>query len=185
MAVLAAAAASALPSISSAVSGAVSKLFGGETATDRARVARASALLSAALAGSDAAVLQLLRDAYEPKRGEAGDDRPADGKMSPEDTRRLAVKALRHYVAEKGGLPEAFSAYTGRLNTSVVAPETISLRDELRGAVIAGVQQGAATGAQQEAAARTGELWEKYHPVLIAGGLVIAGFVIYRAAWRK
>lgn len=93
--------------------------------TDYKRVQRVNGLLQSALGGSTQALQQLLYDAYEKRTGLPGDDRVRDGKHSPKVVRDLAVSRLRQYVAAKGGLPEQFAAYVGRLNTVVIPSQKL------------------------------------------------------------
>lgn len=89
--------------------------------TDARRKIHADELLAQAMGGSDSALHQLLYEAFEKRTGQPGDARtPRDGKLSPEDVRDLAKKALKRYALAKGGIPSQFAQYAARLGTTVI-----------------------------------------------------------------
>lgn len=164
LAVLAAAKSAA---VGKAVAG-VQGLFG-DTPTDRARRAYADGLLNAALNGDVRAVRQLAYDAFEPRRGLSGDARtPRDGKYSPDAARTLARGALQRYVNAGGKLPASLAEYTDRIGVPLAA-ETLSVAEQLAGAVADAAGERAATAAT----AKLGSDLKPYLPVV----LVLAVFV--------
>lgn len=86
-------------------------LFGGATATDKARAERTAALLSAALSGDGSAVISLQQYAFE--------KRPSDGKYNPQAVRDLAKKALQRYYTTTGETPPVQYAAALKIPVSV------------------------------------------------------------------
>ena len=92
-----------------AITGGLSKLGGniadevagwfGSGDLDRERRAWVQGYATRAASGDAAALRQLELAAFEKKLGQPGDERPADGKMSPPATRNAAAEALRRLVA--------------------------------------------------------------------------------------
>ncbi len=160
----------------SKVSEGIAGVFG-DTATDRARVSTANSLLAQALQGSDDALGQLIYQAYEPRRGMPGDTRrPIDNKYSPQDTRDLAVKALRQYVQGKGGLPTKYQAYAARLNADVIPPKA-TVTDQITEVIQDGIRQGVAQGTVTTAQNYTATA----RPWLIGAAVVVGAWLVYRA----
>jgi hypothetical protein len=92
-----------------------------DTKTDKARIAAAQKNLSLALAGDLSAVRRLQYEAFERRTGAPGDVRtPVDNKYSPDDTRNLAVKALKAYYTATGQQPPA--EYAAKLKLPAPAP---------------------------------------------------------------
>lgn len=173
-----AAAGSALKSgaVSKAVEG-VQGLFG-DTPTDKARKSHADALLNSALNGDTSALRQLAYEAFEPRRGLAGDARtPRDGKYSPDNVRTLARRALQRYVNAGGKLPTSMAEYADRINAPIAA-ESLSIAEELATAAADAAGERAATTAKRE----LGASFREYIPVVLV--LVVLGFVMYGASRR-
>jgi hypothetical protein len=165
---------------SEAVKKAVEGLQGlfGDTPTDKARAAHASSLLNAALNGDTVALRQLAYEAFEPRRGLAGDARtPRDGKHSPDAVRTLARRALQRYVNAGGKLPASMNEYTDRIGAPI-APENLSIAEELATAAADAAGERAATAAAMKA----GEGLKKYLPVVLV--LAVLAVAMYAASRR-
>lgn len=161
--------------VSKAVEG-VQGLFG-DTPTDKARKRHADALLNSALNGDTSALRQLAYEAFEPRRGLAGDARtPRDGKHSPDNVRTLARRALQRYVNAGGKLPTSMAEYADRINAPI-APESLSVAEELATTLADAAGERAATAA----AAKAGEGLKQYLPVaLVLAVLVVAMYAATR-----
>lgn len=160
--------------VSKAVEG-VQGLFG-DTPTDRARKAHADTLLNASLNGDTVALRQLAYEAFEPRRGLAGDARtPRDGKYSPPDVRTLARRALQRYVNAGGKLPSSMQEYADRINAPI-APEELSVAEELA----TGLADAAGERAATAASAKVGESFRAYLPMVLLA--VVALGVVYVVA---
>lgn len=156
----------------------VQGLFG-DTPTDKARAAHASSLLNAALNGDTVALRQLAYEAFEPRRGLAGDARtPRDGKYSPDAVRALARRALQRYVNAGGKLPTSMADQYGDRINAPIAPEQLSVAEELATTVADAAGQRAADAA----AARAGEGLKKYLPVALV--LAVLAVAMYAASRR-
>jgi hypothetical protein len=157
------------------VGSAVQGVFG-DTPTDIAREARIDALERSALTGSDAAVVALCYEAFEPRTGLPGDPRqPVDNHRSPESVRADARRALAKVIAQRGGLPSAASQWAVALATPVVAPRP-ALADVLRQVVEPGVIEGTRQSVTERLGSST---------PLIIGGALIVGALLYFALRRK
>jgi hypothetical protein len=173
-AVLSVAKSEALSSVTDGISG----LFG-DTKTDRARTARIDALESRALGGDASAVVALCYEAFEPRRGLAGDLRsPVDGKRSPESVRADALSALRKYVAKFGGLPSGAEQWSAKLGNAPILPQpSASFVTSVRDAAVEGIAQGVQRSARDEIAERADSALAKARPYII-GVAAIVGVVV-------
>lgn len=150
----------------------------GDTPTDKARKAHADALLNSALNGDVGSLRQLAYEAFEPRRGLAGDARtPRDGKVSPPDVRTLARRALQRYVNAGGKLPTSMAEYADRIQ-SPIAAEELSVAEELAGTVADAAGERAAAAAS----AKLGEGFKRYLPVVLVLGVLVV--VMYAASRR-
>lgn len=162
--------------VSKAVEG-VQGLFG-DTPTDKARKRHADALLNTALNGDTTALRQLAYEAFEPRRGLAGDSRtPRDGKYSPDAVRTLARRALQRYVNAGGKLPASMAEYSDRINAPI-APESLSIAEELATAAADAAGERAATTAKAE----LGASFKQYLPIVLVLGVLVV--VMYAASRR-
>lgn len=162
--------------VSKAVEG-VQGLFG-DTPTDKARKAHADALLNAALNGDTNALRLLAYEAFEPRRGLAGDTRtPKDGKLSPESVRTLARRALQRYVNAGGKLPASMNVYADRIGLPIAAEE-LSVAEQIAGTVADAAGERAATAAS----AKLAEGFRAYLPVILVLGVLVV--VMYAASRR-
>lgn len=188
MALLAAYAAAAKTQAAAQLAGGVRDVFagltGGMTKNDRERLARVNAYLARANAGDQSALLQLAYNAYEDaSRNLPGDDRRGLRGMSPGTYRSYSERALKSYVAERGGVPPSLRAYAERIGATVLAPPP-SFADALRGAVTQGVAQGAAQGTADAAGATVRAALVRYRPWLIGGTVAVVALVAWRV-WGK
>jgi hypothetical protein len=157
------------------VGSAVQGVFG-DTPTDLARERRIDELERNALTGSDAALVALCYEAFEPRNGLPGDPRqPIDHKRSPESVRADARRAIGKVIAQRGGLPSAASQWAVVLATPVVAPRP-ALGDILKQVVEPGVIEGT----RQSVTERLGS-----SVPFIVGGALVVGAVLYLALRRK
>jgi hypothetical protein len=157
------------------VTSAVQGVFG-DTPTDLARERRIDELERNALTGSDAALVALCYEAFEPRNGLPGDPRqPIDHKRSPESVRADARRAIGKVIAQRGGLPSAASQWAAALATPVLAPRP-ALGDILRQVVEPGVIEGTKQSVTERLGSST--------PLIIGGALVV-GALLYFALRRK
>ena len=173
----AAAKAGVITSATKSLSDGVAGIFG-DTATDRRRKSLTDQLLSSALAGDNSALVQLAYNAYEQRRGEPGDARtPVDGRMSPRDTRDLAVRALRVYVQQRGGVPDSMARWATQLRAPII-PRTPTITQRVEGVLREGIAQGTAQVATQ----RVDDFASRYGAWLAIGGVGVGAFILYRLA---
>lgn len=164
----------ALQSVSSGLQGLL-----GDTPLDRERKERAARLLQAALAGNEAAVTQLYRDAFEKKAGLPGDDRPADGKYSPDVVQRLARNALQAYYRQ---VPSAspWPQYAAALGVPVRAEVAKPLAGLLTPIVDAATDRALERGAERASGAALSLM-----PYAIAGAVLVAVYFIVTGGKRS
>lgn len=162
--------------ISSAREG-IAGLFG-DTATDKQRKSEAAGLTTAALNGDPVALRQLAYNAFEKRTGQPGDNRrPVDGKASPPDTRTLATRGLKQYVAQYGGLPPELGQYAAKLGAPVAVRSPSVVQQLLEPAVNAVTDQ-----ALDRAELRATQRAQDFAPYLIVGGVlaVVALYLIVK-----